>query len=421
MVFIDLNVSFTGDKIHASVKKELVNQFNHLLSQGRTMTCTNFSLNHSCGCYRKISHLYKISFLSSTRVRSCDDFTVALNGFTPVGFREVLDGTLNPDFLVVSHVKMIAVNGKETEKIFLELCDLQDVRLPMVLWEKFATEVSNAIRQCRDNRVILVFRFGKIKIWKDERSVPNVYNVSYVQLNPDMAEVEEFSTIRMIACQQVERGIVMCTIAAIESDMGWYYFSYKTCAKKVQYEPPLVTGDLDDDDLVKFKIYCPKCKCYDPKLLPKYKLHLVVLDNTGTSKFLLFDHLVVQDADVLPLALQNLVGKTYLFKVEVLRENFVYKHDTFKVNKIITNLDIITEFNTTKDLSSQTIQHKNSVISDAPEIKEGSEQQGDPNDLTTTKRRGGPVVNLEEEFDQNSVTKRSITTRITNEKFEESG
>ncbi|KAF8080932.1 hypothetical protein N665_0914s0019 [Sinapis alba] len=207
----------------------------------------------------------------------------------------------------------------------------------------------------------------------------------------------------------------MCTIAAIESDMGWYYFSCKTCAKKVQYEPPLVTGDLDDDDLTKFKIYCPKCKCYDPKLLPRYKLHLVVLDNTGTSKFLLFDHLAVQlvhqpcidlpgpvidevqDLDVLPLALENQVVKTYLFKIEISRENFVYKHDTFKVNKIITNLDIITEFNTP------------------------SPKQGDPNDLTPTKRRGGPVVNLEEEFDQNSFTKRSITTQIKKEKFEESG
>ncbi|CAF1929360.1 unnamed protein product [Brassica napus] len=248
----------------------------------------------------------------------------------------------------------------------------------------------------------------------------------------------------MIECRQVEKCIVMCTIAAIDSDMGLYYLSCKVCSKKVQYEPPLVTGDHDDDDLTNFKIYCAKCKCYDPKLLPSYKLHLVVLDNTGTSKFLLFDNLAlqlvhqpcieltrpvtdeIQYPDVIPLALQNLVGRTYLFKVEILRENFVYKHDTFKVNKIITNLDIIREFDTPKDQGIQTLELENSVISDAPEgslmlLEEPSSQQGGPSDLTPAKRRGGPVVNLEEEFDQNSVTKMGITTRIKKEKFDKSG
>ncbi|KAL0692868.1 hypothetical protein Bca4012_060048 [Brassica carinata] len=94
-------------------------------------------------------------------------------------------------------------------------------------------------------------------------------------------------------------------------------------------------------------------------------------------------------------------------------KNFVYKHDTFKVNKIITNLDIISEFDAPKVPEDQGIQNSeldNSVISDAPEgsqmlVEEPLSQQGDPSDLTPAKRRGGPIVNLEDEFDQNSVTK----------------
>ncbi|KAG2307358.1 hypothetical protein Bca52824_027106 [Brassica carinata] len=166
----------------------------------------------------------------------------------------------------------------------------------------------------------------------------------------------------LIECRQVERCIVMCTIAALEPGMGWYHLTCKVCSRKVQYEPPLVTGDRDEDDLNKFKIYCAVCKCYDPELLPRYKLHLVVQDKTGSSKFVIFDHLAlqmvhkpcieltgpvtneIQDQDLIPMALQELIGKTYLFKVEILRENFAYKYDTFKVNKISTNRDIISEF-----------------------------------------------------------------------------
>lgn len=52
-------------------------------------------------------------------------------------------------------------------------------------------------------------------------------------------------------------------------------------------------------------------------------------------------------------------------------------------------------------------------------VEEPLSQQGDPSDLTPAKRRGGPIVNLEDEFDQNSVTK--MGTWIKKEKFDKSG
>ncbi|KAG5376909.1 hypothetical protein IGI04_041505, partial [Brassica rapa subsp. trilocularis] len=38
------------------------------------------------------------------------------------------------------------------------------------------------------------------------------------------------------------------------------------------------------------------------------------------------------------------VGKTYLFKIGIERENYVYKHDTFNVMKVVTNQNLIEEF-----------------------------------------------------------------------------
>lgn len=111
----------------------------------------------------------------------------------------------------------------------------------------------------------------------------------------------------------------MCTIAAIDSDMGWYYLSCKVCSKKVVQVPNDTLDDGEDENELMFNYYCNKCKCYNPKLLPRlyiyeflsyivslslylllhfficrYKLHLVVLDNTGNSKFFLFDNLALQ-------------------------------------------------------------------------------------------------------------------------------
>ncbi|CAF2133698.1 unnamed protein product [Brassica napus] len=138
----------------------------------------------------------------------------------------------------------------------------------------------------------------------------------------------------------------MCTVAAIDSDMGWYYLSCKVCAKKVLHVPNDTIDDEDDENSIMFSYYCPKCKVSNPKLLPRYKLHLIVVDSSGKSKFLLFDNLALEEPADIPLALKNLVGKTYLFKVGIERENFLYNHDTYKVTKIITNDEIISEFDT---------------------------------------------------------------------------
>ncbi|KAG5414520.1 hypothetical protein IGI04_002087 [Brassica rapa subsp. trilocularis] len=369
-----------------------------------------------------------ISFLATTRVKICEDLPRAINGFQPVNYREILDGTLNSDHLVdvigqvveVSHVDVLSVNGKDTQKITLELRDLEDVRLPLVLWGNFASDVSNAMQTRRDEALICVLRFGKIKVWKDDRSISNAYNVSDVSLNPYMTEVEEFKSklpkdelclaiveskpvgqvvgvsdkddffvhtrrktiAELSESRQVEKCIVMCTIAAIDADMGWYYLSCKVCSKKVVQVPNDTLDDGEDENELMF--------------------------------------------NVIPLELQNLVGKTYLFKIQIERENYVYKHETYKVLKIVTNLEMISEFNlpASPKVPRLCLGSSTSALSEAPEgslmLSAGSSEEVNPSELTPAKRRVATIVNLEEDFDRNSVTKTACTVRVKKEKIEKS-
>nr|VDC97934.1 unnamed protein product [Brassica oleracea] len=123
------------------------------------------------------------------------------------------------------------------------------------------------------------------------------------------------------------------------------------------------------------------------------------------------------------LALKNLVGKTYFFKVGIKRENFLYSHDTYKVTKIITNDEIISEFDTKvyPKLPNLTYTGDNTVLSDAPEgsliLSAESSEEAERTDLTPAKRRGTTIVNLEEAVDQNSVTRTpwcDLASRFTN-------
>lgn len=60
----------------------------------------NFAVTHTCGSYWKTKHVYKIGFLATMRVRSCEDLPIKLTGFSPANFQELIDDSLNTDYLV---------------------------------------------------------------------------------------------------------------------------------------------------------------------------------------------------------------------------------------------------------------------------------------------------------------------------------
>ena len=64
----------------------------------------------------------------------------------------------------------------------------------------------------------------------------------------------------------------MCTIAGIDSDLGWFYLSCKVCSKKVLTVPAVNDDDGNDDDDLKHTYYCVKCEAYNPVTVPRYFL-----------------------------------------------------------------------------------------------------------------------------------------------------
>uniref|UniRef100_A0A0D3E8T9 ATP-dependent DNA helicase n=1 Tax=Brassica oleracea var. oleracea TaxID=109376 RepID=A0A0D3E8T9_BRAOL len=193
-----------GDMIHGTVKKELVSQFVILISQGETKLMVNFIVTMAAGSYRPTKHPYRIVFLPTTRLRMCDALPSNLTGLDPVKYESINDGSLNTDYLVdvigqiveVSHVKVVSVNGKDTQKLSLELRNQDDDRLPMVLWGKFATDVNDAIQLRGEHKIIIVLRFGKIKVWKETNQIPappdGVDITGAIAVEPEVYEIKKY-------------------------------------------------------------------------------------------------------------------------------------------------------------------------------------------------------------------------------------
>ncbi|WJX72997.1 hypothetical protein P8452_56824 [Trifolium repens] len=138
-------------------------------------------------------------------------------------------------------------------------------------------------------------------------------------------------------------GSVLVTTCDIEAALGWYYQSCTVCSTKVTITDGIISCD----------------RCGEPRTaVPRYKVHLQVIDNSGSTTFTLFDRVVSR---VLGRTVQNLlatmnqdlayppeldtfVNKRMLFKVDVTDANLLRNCRTYTVRKMTEDEEIIKRF-----------------------------------------------------------------------------
>ncbi|ESQ33594.1 hypothetical protein EUTSA_v10009292mg [Eutrema salsugineum] len=258
MVLIDSK----GDKISASVKKDLVKKLEPFFAPDGTMILINFSLNYSCGSYRTTKQLPN-----------------KLTGFELVNYIDVLSGTLNPDYLIdvigqiveVTYLEVVPVNGKDTSKL---TCELRNID---------ASNASINVSVVTVNPKMLAVESCASLLSKDDLPFAIVDANPLVLVN-GVSDKDDFfiHTPRKTICEvleskkdyisEVERCIVMSTLSATNADMGWYYVGCKTCDKKVLAVPRDDFDEENPNDVVPYYYHCGKCKIDNPKLLPRYRI-----------------------------------------------------------------------------------------------------------------------------------------------------
>lgn len=140
--------------------------------------------------------------------------------------------------------------------------------------------------------------------------------------------------------------IILASICGIEPEYGWYYDACTKCAGRIK----IISG----------RMFCPKCN-QSRNVVPRFKLHVQVMDNTGSTSFILFDRNVsnyvgksVQDlieaqgqggsSDDYPTDLNVLIGKTMLFKVEISNGNLLHGWQNYGVKRTSNDADLIKKF-----------------------------------------------------------------------------
>ncbi|OAO92807.1 hypothetical protein AXX17_AT5G29550 [Arabidopsis thaliana] len=379
-----------GCKIHASVKKALVKKYERHIALDQWRIIENFSLGQVRGQFRVTNHQFKMAFVNSTFVSPCPTVTNDAYLSLPT-FESIIVGELNLFYLVevfgqvvnVGKVEDIVVNNESTKKLEFELRNEMNDRLPCTLWGKFADQVIQECENSTGEIVVCLIRFAKINTFRGENQITNAFDASVVTINPEFPEVEHFKNslpkdgLALTISEtnprrelsfgsdgyfdhifQVQKCKVMCKIHTIEGDFGWFYVACKKCSKKVEMNNKDKTAIADKP--TKTTYWCPKCNLNITQVVPRFKLHVGVIDQTGDIKCIMFDSAAskmighsafdlldgvydddLQDPERMPPSIKNLVGKTFQLLVCIENDNLSGRNDTYMVGKVWPGVDIV--------------------------------------------------------------------------------
>ncbi|CAF1753621.1 unnamed protein product [Brassica napus] len=244
--------------------------------------------------------------------------------------------------------------------------------------------------------------------------------------------------------RMVEICKIICTIEAIDTDWSWFYIGCNRHQKRVNKIPNVDYGRMTKNDKPLF--HCEHCRSNINTVGPKFKLHLVVKDDSATCNLmflgsvsksivgvdaeelcdgsyeevyfdmnlcfavtsphnnsldltpLYFDFISdFEDPKILPEPILSLVGKSFCFGISITSDNVTNGSDTFVVlevcsgDKVLTietdsqsNYDMVT---TSSTMSSGSVSIFFILLSCPTPITKRKEDDYDLQDLTSSSKK----------------------------------
>ncbi|CDY13951.1 BnaC09g38750D [Brassica napus] len=346
--YIITNVFCLGNKIQASCKRTHMAKVQRALPLGKWGVIENVQMNPAGGKYRTTRHPYKMAISDETVIRGSD----------------LADDRI---FLSLSNYESI---GKTDKKEFVYLID-----------------VIGRVHDLGD--VLTVKAQGEDRKRVEFRLVDSHLSAAHSQL------------------------------ATVEKSTG------KKDGKRIQYdwndaEIKPISEIMDATKMKRIdkpKFHCEICNAIVTHVSPKFKLHVVVKDDTETCSLMLLGSVAksivgvkvddlwdgsygeIEDPEILPEPIRNLVGKSFCFGVSINSENVSSGSATFlvlevcsgdKVVSIESGYEAISEMGTTSStMSSGGVLLLDSSSSEDPKTPYSKRKEDDADlpDLTSTSKK----------------------------------
>ncbi|XP_072057033.1 replication protein A 70 kDa DNA-binding subunit B-like isoform X2 [Arachis hypogaea] len=416
LILVDEN----SNKIQATIRKQLINRFKDNIIEGNCYKMCYFSVVPNHGSYRATKHEFKLTFLFRTIVTTLPDDIIPRVCFTLYPFEEILQMSQDHDYLVdviglltlVGEEKSYDKDGKTIKMVVVELssqkfvasllsyfsiwfsfifcfiyflcynllCFICRMVLRCALFGEYVDQLNHFLSSGYVEQPVVILQLAKVKLFRGQPGLQNVMKATKIYLNPDLAVVVDFrksvveqgingtqplfianegktisleddfmrltkkSTIDELQ-ENKEDGtfVILGTITDVVEEGCWWY-STCVCGKTVHPESGVY--------------FCDMCMHHVTNVIPRYRLKVVVSDETGQGIFVLFDrettYLVkktcgdlfneVLCGDDYPIIFRNLEGKKVLLKVDTKSLGVDRYFGTFRVKRICDDAAIISMF-----------------------------------------------------------------------------
>lgn len=305
--------------------------------------------------------------ITNDTVFADSDLTDDSSFLSLASYNEILYGSVDTKCLIgqaidIGEVQIIQVHNEDRKRILFRIRDNSGNALACCLWGRYAEQIKHHLEKHVGEDIVCLLRFAKISEFGGEVQITNAFDASLLDLNPTMAEALDFKEklknldlplaeneqndpkkdllkvaddwddvgIILISelqeTSELENVKIVCSVEAVDTDWAWYYFGCKGCGKIVTRIRRSVSGKL-----TKPLFRCAGCRTNGSNVVPKFKLHLIVHDDTGDCKLVLLGSIAksiigfeaqelwdgsyeeIEDPENLPQPILDLVGKSFCF------------------------------------------------------------------------------------------------------------
>ncbi|KAF7811771.1 replication protein A 70 kDa DNA-binding subunit B-like [Senna tora] len=243
-----------------------------------------------------------------------------------------------------------------------------------------------------DKPIVILLEWCKIKDYPGNNGVRKVSNSFYstrLLINPQLKECQDFLSSQIsnsssvaveedlltltvakkidelgYSCADINSCVILGTVLSIDTGKGWYYNSCRKCKKKV-------IPDVDG-------FFCKMCGNLVDSVVPRFKLELKVVDESGCAVFILFDCEVNQvlgctaseliDGLVVvfsafPERLDDFLGKKFLFKLKIKDDRFSKIDPKYIVMLRMSDKEsLIEQYNRNKDGNEESPCNRHAAV-----------------------------------------------------------
>ncbi|KAL6561539.1 hypothetical protein OROMI_017140 [Orobanche minor] len=307
-----------GDRVHASARGHEMIFLKAKPVEGHLYALKDFIVLENRSKFKTTTHPYKINFLRKTKIEEIFDEKIPETIYNLKSFSQLEKNKENSQFslfdvigkIISCQLPPVATGRGKRMEFILE--DHVNNNIKCTLWDNYVDDLLPFVEADSEENIIVLIEFGRISIFGEQVRVCNSFNVTKITVNEESRVFQNFNeglansgsvyapltTFESIsapniydAFKNIEADVknlakivrsdkddefwISATIIQVESLKDWCYLACNKCSKKLSHESN--------------SFQCAKCGMKDYQGQYKYKIEVLVLDGSGSARFMLWD------------------------------------------------------------------------------------------------------------------------------------